>query len=266
MELDAGIVGTMVAVVLASAVEFVEALTIVLAMGVARGWRSTLWGTGLALVVLAALTVLVGSAIGSVVSEAVLQLVIGTLLLVFGLQWLRKAVLRSSGLKALHDEDEIFRTEQEAARAAGTQRRFGLDWYAFVISFKGVFLEGLEVVFIVVTLGRNAGAIGVAAAGAGVAALIVLVVGAVAHRPLSTVPENTLKFAVGLLLATFGVFWVAEGAGAFSPSGESLEWPGGDVALLVLLAAWGAASWAAVRYLRAIAGRTARPELEEAAA
>jgi len=255
VELDPGTLGLVLAVVLASAVEFVEALTIVLAMGVARGWRSTLWGTGLALVVLAALTAVVGSAIDRLVSEAVLQLVIGTLLLVFGLQWLRKAVLRASGLKALHDEDEVFRAQQEAARAAGTRRRFGLDPYAFVVSFKGVFLVGLEVVFIVVTLGRNAGDVPLAAAAAGAGALVVLVVGALAHRPLSEVPENTLKFAVGLLLATFGVFWVGEGAGAFSPSGESLAWPGGDAALLGLLAAWGAASFVVVRRLRGVAAR-----------
>jgi len=253
MELDAATLGVMAAVMLASAVEFVEALTIVLAMGVARSWRATLWGTGLALALLALVTVAVGSAIGTVISEATLQLTIGALLLIFGLQWLRKAVLRASGLKPLHDEEEIFRREQEAARAAGEERRFGLDWYAFVISFKGVFLEGLEVVFIVVTFGRNADSIGLAAAGAAVSAVIVLVVGAFAHRPLSNVPENGLKFAVGLLLSTFGVFWVGEGVGAFGPGGESLAWPGGDLALVALLAAWCAASYLAVRSLRRLA-------------
>jgi len=257
MELDAATLGVIVAVMLASAVEFVDALTIVLAMGVARSWKSTLWGTGLALILLALVIAVVGSAVGTVVSEAALQLTIGTLLLIFGLQWLRKAVLRASGLKALHDEDEIFRAEQEAARAAGEDRRFGLDWYAFVISFKGVFLEGLEVAFIVITFGRNADSIPLAAAGAAASACIVLVVGAFAHRPLANVPENALKFAVGLLLSTFGVFWVGEGVGAFGPDAESLQWPGGDLALVVLLAAWSAASWLAVRALKPLATRTA---------
>jgi len=255
MGLDAGEIGVIVATVLASGVEFVEALTIVLAMGVARDWRSTLWGSGLALLVLAVVTAIVGVAIGSTVSEAGLQLVIGTLLLIFGLQWLRKAVLRASGLKARHDEDAVFAAEQAAASIANRERHLGLDWYAFVISFKGVFLEGLEVVFIVITFGQNAGSIPLAAAGAGVAAAIVLVIGAVAHRPLANVPENTLKFAVGLLLSTFGTFWMAEGLGAFAAGGESLQWPGGEVALVILLGAWCAASWLAVVRLRSLARR-----------
>jgi len=251
MGIDGSVLGLLTATFLASAVEMVEALTIVLALGISRGWRSTLVGAGAALVALAAVTAVVGVALVDSVPESLLQLIIGSLLLVFGLQWLRKAILRSAGLKDLHDEDEIFRSESEAARAAGTQRRAGLDWFAFVVSFKGVFLEGLEVVFIVVTFGLNARSVGLAAAAAAAAAVVVLVTGVLARRPLSRVPENTLKFAVGLLLASFGTFWAVEGLGTFSDAGESLEWPGGDLALLGLLALWIVASRAAVLTLRA---------------
>src|SRR5581483_7286856 len=156
MQVSPGTIGLVSAAFLASAVEFVEAFTIVLAMGLTRSWRAALTGTALAVVVLAAVTVVAGVALISWVSEALLQLVIGTLLLVFGLQWLRKATLRSSGLKALHDEEAAFREEQAAARRAGHEVRLGLDWFAFVVSFKGVFLEGLEVVFIVMTFGLAA--------------------------------------------------------------------------------------------------------------
>jgi Ca2+/H+ antiporter, TMEM165/GDT1 family len=259
MGIDGSVLGLLTATFLASAVEMVEALTIVLALGISRGWRSTLVGAGAALLALAAVTAVVGVALVDSVPESLLQLIIGSLLLVFGLQWLRKAILRSAGLKDLHDEDEIFRSESEAARAAGSDRRAGLDWFAFVVSFKGVFLEGLEVVFIVVTFGLNAQSVGLAAAAAAAAAAFVLVTGALARRPLSRVPENTLKFAVGLLLASFGTFWAVEGLGTFSDRGESLEWPGGDLALLGLLALWIVTSWAAVLSLRA--GAT-RPEAQ----
>ena len=157
-------VGVVAATTLASGVEFVEALTIVLAMGTTRGWRSTWAGVGAALVALAVITALAGYALQSWLPEALLQLVVGTLLLIFGLQWLRKAILRAAGLKALHDEEDAFRSEVEAARAAGDERRLGLDWFAFVVSFKGVFLEGLEIVFIVITFGLNADSIGLAVA------------------------------------------------------------------------------------------------------
>jgi uncharacterized membrane protein len=242
--------GVVVAAFLASAVEFVEALTIVLAMGVARSWRAALWGTGLAVAALAVVTVALGAALGSFVSRPLLQLIVGTLLLIFGLQWLRKAILRAAGLKAVHDEDAIFAEEQAAARSASSDRRFGLDWYAFVISFKGVFLEGLEVVFIVLTFGANAHSVPLAAGGAAVAGVLVLLIGVAVHRPLAAVPENTLKFAVGLMLSTFGVFWLVEGLGVFAQPRTSLAFPGGDAALLVLLAAWLAVSRALVRILR----------------
>ena len=246
--------GVVVASFIASGVEFVEALTIVLAMGVARSWRAALWGTVIAIVALTAVTVALGAALGSYVSRPLLQLIVGALLLIFGLQWLRKAILRASGLKAVHDEDAIFEEEQAAARAASAERRFGLDWYAFVISFKGVFLEGLEVVFIVITFGANAHSVPLAASGAAVAGVLVLVLGVAVHRPLAAVPENTLKYVVGLMLSTFGVFWTVEGLGVFAPHRRSLAMPGGDAALLVLLAAWFAVSQVLIRSLRA--GRT----------
>jgi uncharacterized membrane protein len=241
--------GVLASSFVASGVEFVEALTIVLAMGVARSWRAALWGTAVAVCALAAITAVLGTLVGSYVSRSVLQLVVGVLLLIFGLQWLRKAILRSAGLKALHDEQAAFADEQAAARAAGHESRFGLDWYAFTISFKGVFLEGLEVVFIVITFGASAHSIPLAASGAAAAAVIVLIVGVAVHRPLARVPENTLKYVVGLLLSSFGVFWVVEGLGAFAPGGASLRWPGGDLALLGLLAAWLIASQAMIRLL-----------------
>src|SRR5438034_7065066 len=213
---------------LASAVEAVEALTIVLGVGVVRGWRSTLIGVGVALLVLALLIAVLGPALGHVPIDG-LRLVIGALLLAFGLQWLRKAILRASGFKALHDEDEAFREEREAAATAGRVERAGLDWYAFTLSFKGVLLEGLEVAFIVLAFGSTQGRVGLAALAALTAVVLVTIVGVVVHGPLSRVPENTLKLSVGVLLTTFGTFWGTEGTGA--------RWPGGDAALPVVLVA-----------------------------
>jgi uncharacterized membrane protein len=244
-------IGVVAATLLASGVEFVEALTIVLAMGTTRGWRSTWVGVGAALAALAVVTAVAGYALQSWLPEALLQLVVGTLLLIFGLQWLRKAILRSAGLKALHDEDQTFREEVEAARAAGDERRLGLDWFAFVVSFKGVFLEGLEIVFIVITFGVNGDSIWLAVLGAVLGGAIVVIAGFALHRPLARVPENTIKFAVGLMLSTFGTFWSVEGLGWFAPGDASLEWPGGDGALPVLLALWALLAWAAVRVLSA---------------
>jgi Ca2+/H+ antiporter, TMEM165/GDT1 family len=257
MGIDGSALGLLTATFLASAVEMVEALTIVLALGVSRGWRSTLIGAGAALLALAVVTTVAGVALVEYLPRSLLQLVIGALLLIFGLQWLRKSILRSAGLKDLHDEDEIFRAQREAAGGAGAQRRAGLDWFAFTVSFKGVFLEGMEVVFIVVTFGLNADAMGLAAAAAAAAAVVVLVAGVLARRPLSRVPENTLKFAVGLLLTSFGTFWAVEGLGVFSDGAASLEWPGGDLALLGLLALWAVLSRSAVLALRAGATRSA---------
>jgi uncharacterized membrane protein len=251
--------GLLAAVAAASFVEFVEALTIVLAMGMTRSWRAALWGVAAAVAALVVFTAAAGYALVTWLPESALQLVIGTLLLIFGLQWLRKAILRSAGLKALHDEELEFREQSEAARRAGDERRFGLDWFAFVVSFKGVFLEGVEVVFIVITFGLNADDVGLAALGAAGAGAVVVVAGAIAHRPLSAVPENTLKYGVGLLLATFGTFWAIEGLGIVRDGEESLAWPGGDWALLVLLAGWLVLSRVLVRTLPAVAGRRAEP-------
>jgi uncharacterized membrane protein len=251
---------------LASAVEFVEAFTIVLAMGLTRGWRSAIAGSVAALVLLAGVAAFSGYALVNWFPESLLQFIVGSLLLVFGLQWLRKAILRASGLKAMHDEDATFREETEAARRAGTETKAGLDWFGFVVSFKGVFLEGLEVIFIVITFGLNAHSMPTAIVGAAIGGAIVLVAGIVLHRPLARVPENTIKFAVGLLLSTFGTFWAVEGLGVFKAQSESLEWPGGDAALLALLALWCGLSWLAIRVLTPYGnGRAAVPVLSKEA-
>jgi uncharacterized membrane protein len=205
----------------------VEALTIVVAAGVTRGWRSSLAGVAAAAATLAVAVAVLGPAL-TVVPLNSLRLVVGGLLLVFGLQWLRKAILRASGLKALHDEAAIYTRELEEARVAAAVERGGLDWYGFTLSFKGVFLEGLEVAFIVLTFGSAQGSIPLAAAGAGGALVLVAGVGVAVRAPLARVPENTMKFSVGIMLTTFGIFWAAEGAGA--------HWPGSDAALLGVLA------------------------------
>ncbi len=251
MAIPAATLGLATGTFLASAVEFVEAFTIVLAMGLTRSWRAAVLGTAAALAALIVVTAFAGFALINWVSQALLQLAIGTLLLIFGLQWLRKAILRAAHLQALHNEEEIFSQEQEAARLAGHEVRLGLDWFAFVVSFKGVFLEGLEVVFIVITFGlaasrRDPNGMLVACASAALAGVLVLIAGVIAHRPLSSVPENTMKYAVGLLLSTFGTFWAVEGLGYFA-TGASLEWPGGDWAVLGLLSAWFILSQLAVK-------------------
>ena len=210
---------------LASAVEMVEALTIVLALGVTRGWRAPLQGAVAALAVLAVLVAVLGPALGAVPID-LLRLIVGSLLLVFGLQWLRKAILRASGFKALHDEEAAFAAEVAAAQVAGRSSG-SIDRYAFVISFKSTLLEGLEVAFIVITLGVNQGATWLAAAGAMTALVVVGIVGALVRHPLSRVPENTLKFSVGVMLTSFGTFWAGEGAG--------IDWPGADGALAALI-------------------------------
>jgi uncharacterized membrane protein len=215
-----------VAVFLACVVEAVEATTIVLAAGTTREWRSTFIGVACGLVTLAVIVAVLGPAVSAIPLTA-LRLVVGGLLLVFGLQWLRKEILRASGYKALHDETEIFRKQVEAARAVNPERRSIVgDWYAFTLSFKGVVLEGLEVAFIVLTFGTNQHNVPLAALAALVAIAVVVIAGIAVRAPLARVPENSMKFVVGVMLAAFGTFWGAEGAGA--------EWPGSDAALLVL--------------------------------
>jgi uncharacterized membrane protein len=211
---------------LASGVEVVEALTIVLAAGITRGWPSTLLGAGSASAVLAVVVITLGTALTSI-PIGDLRLVVGTLLLVFGLQWLRKAILRSAGHIAAHDEGATFTAEM--TRLAQTQDpvTHGTDWYAFTVAFKAVLLEGLEVAFIVVTFGGAQRNIGLAAAAAATAFVIVALIGGAVRGPLTRVPENALKFGVGVMLTTFGMFWSTEGAGA--------KWPSGDASLPLLL-------------------------------
>jgi uncharacterized membrane protein len=230
---------------LASAVEMVEALTIVLAVGVTRGWRSTSYGVGVALAALAVVVALLGPALTQIPIDT-LRVVVGTILLAFGLQWLRKAILRAAGLKALHDEDAIYRREIAEAREAGGAAGDGHDWYAFTVAFKGVFLEGLEVAFIVISVGGTQGNVGLAAAGALAALVVVVAVGAFVHAPLSRVPENTLKFGVGVMLSSFGVFWSAEGAG--------VSWPGGEAAIVAVIAFVAAVALGLVFALRTVVG------------
>jgi uncharacterized membrane protein len=220
----------------ASAVEMVEALTIVAAAGVSRGWRSALEGTVAAALVLGALVVAVGVPLARLVPINVLRVVIGALLLVLGLDWLRKAVLRASGHMALHDEDAIYaRTVADLSgaaattggAAAGSWRHGRRDATSFTVAFKGVFLEGMEVVLIVITLGASSGHLALAAVAAVAAAVVVSIIGYFVARQLSEVPENSMKLAVGIMLTSFGVFWVGEGAG--------LHWPGSDLMILVLV-------------------------------
>jgi uncharacterized membrane protein len=198
-----------------------------LAAGTARSWRSALIGVAGALLLLAGLVALLGPAVSALPLHA-LRLVVGALLLVFGLQWLRKGALRASGYQTLHDEEAIYRREVAASAGAAAQRRFIVDdWYAFTLAFKGVLLEGLEVVFIVLTFGANQGEIPLAAVSALAAILLVSLVALAVRAPLARVPENSLKLGVGVLLTSFGLFWGAEGAGA--------RWPGSDAALIPIV-------------------------------
>jgi uncharacterized membrane protein len=239
--------GLAVSVFLACAVECVEALTIVLAVGTTRSWPSALGGVGAALVALAAIVAALGAGLSALPVDA-LRLVIGALLLLFGLQWLRKAVLRQAGRKALRDENAAYSGELAAARDAA---RHEGDWdsYAFAIAAKGVLLEGLEVALIVVTFGADHHRTGLAAGAAGVAALTVLLAGVAVRRPLARVPENAMKYAVGVMLSSFGVFWFAEGAG--------VSWPGGEAILLALIAVVLACSLVAVQLLQRASGDVA---------
>jgi uncharacterized membrane protein len=230
----------------ACTVEMVEALTIVVAAGVTRGWRSALEGAASAVLVLALIVGVAGVPLIRYVPIDALRVVVGALLLVLGMGWLRKAILRASGHKALHDEEAIFAEQTaELRREAGSGRRGrgrGRDSLGFVVAFKGVFLEGLEVVLIVVSLGASDHRLGLAAAAAGAAALVVAGVGVLVARQLSEVPENLIKTVVGIMLTSFGTFWVGEGAG--------VRWPGDDLAIPALIAIFGLAAWAATAWLK----------------
>ncbi len=226
---------------LGSLVEFVEALTIVLAVGTVRGWRSALLGTAGGLTVLTALVVLLGPALG-VIPITVLQLVIGLLLLLFGLSWLRKAVLRAAGIIPLHDEGKAFESATAALRGGGATTVIRWNTIAIVTTFKAVVLEGLEIVFIVLAVGTAGHMMIAASLGAAAAGLVVALAGLALHRPLARVPENTLKFAVGVLIGSFGVFWVGEGLG--------FHWPGEDFSILGLAAGFLAVSLLMIPVLR----------------
>lgn len=216
---------SMVASFLASLVEFVEALTIILAVGTVRGWRPALVGTAAGVGLLVLLVVGFGPALQRI-PITYLQLVVGVLLLLFGMRWLRKAILRSAGVIGLHDEDAIFVKQTIALQTDGTAAPARLDKVAMVTTFKAVVLEGLEVVFIVIATGAVGHMLIPASIGAAAAGVVVITLGLLVHRPLSRVPENTLKFVVGILLSSFGVFWIGEGL--------HYEWPGSDLSLFGL--------------------------------
>lgn len=223
---------------LGSAVESVEALTIVLAVGLTRGWRSPLYGTVVALVALAVLVLLFGQLIVTRVPELTLKLIIGTLIVLFGLRWLHKAILRSAGVIAMHDENKSY--EETVKELHGSPLR--QDWVAFVIALKGVFLEGMEVVFIVVAVGGTSGGLHIAVAGGLLAMIVIAILGVVVRKPLAQVPENTLKYAVGVILASIGTFWAAEGMGA--------TWPLDLVSVVGIAAIYFGASRVAVMLIR----------------
>jgi uncharacterized membrane protein len=242
----------------ASVVEMVEALTIVMAAGFTRGWRPALEGAGAALALLAAVVGILGVPLIRYVPIDVLRVVVGALLLNLGLAWLTKAMLRAAGHKALHDEDAIF--AEETARLAedasgGARPRH--DRVGFSVAFKGVLLEGVEVVLIVVGLGTSDHRLGLAAAVAGVAALIVAGTGIIVARQLSAVPENTIKLAVGVMLTSFGVFWVGEGAG--------VGWPGSDLAIPVLVGVFVLAALGITAWLRSLLPPDAAPAVTHSA-
>lgn len=244
---------TVVAAFLASMVEFVEALTVVLAVGATRGWRSALAGTAIALLVLALLVVVLGPALSAIPLRSV-QLVVGVLLLLFGMRWLRKAILRSAGVIALYDEATAYAKEAEAMRAA-PHAASAWDSIAILAAFKITMIEGIEVVFIVVALGAGgANLLLPAIVGALAALALVVALGLALHRPLSSIPENTLKFIVGLLLSAFGTFWTGEGLG--------VDWPGADWSILGLIVGFALAAVLALTSARSarrqrIAGRVA---------
>jgi uncharacterized membrane protein len=240
----------------ASAVEFVEALTVVLAVGVTRQWRSTLLGAGAAIVVLIALVAALGATIATLVPIEVLRLVVGAVLIVFGLQWLTRAVLRAGGARATRNEDALFGRQVAVLAKDPPPPATGMDWISFTVAFKGVLLEGLEVAFIVITFGAAGGQFVPALLGAGLAAVGVLVAGLIVRRPLARMPENEMKFGVGLMLISFGTFWAGEGIG--------INWVGSDLAIVLLLAGYLLVSLMAVRFVAARLVWPAQPSLAQA--
>jgi uncharacterized membrane protein len=235
-----------VAAFLASLVECVEALTIVLAVGTTRGWRSALLGASASAIFLALLVAIFGPALGRI-QITTLQLIVGILLLLFGIRWLRKAILRAAGVIGIHDEAKIYEKEAALMRDAGKPARASFDTIAFIACFKAVSLEGLEVTFTVLAIGAG-GSLLAASIGAALAALVVILLGLALHRPLARVPENTLKFIVGIMLTAFGIFWIGEGL--------SYPWPGEDLALIAMVALLLLFSAIGVRLARARARAT----------
>lgn len=235
---------------LASAVEFVEAFTIVLVVGVTINWRSSLLGAFLAAATLAVIVATLGVALVQFVPIEILRLVVGVILILFGLKWLKKAVLRYSGLKSLHDEEAIYEEKQAELRARGEQKTPRIDTFGVLLSYKSVLLEGLEVAFIVITFGSSAAnnvcssscGISSAAIGAAIAGILVIALGALVRAPLTKIPENTLKFVVGVMLTSFGTFWAGEGLG--------INWPLADVFILALVAIYLLTSFVLVMWLR----------------
>src|SRR6201993_965170 len=226
---------------LASIVEVVEAFTIVLAVATLRGWRPATWGTTAGLALLAAIVLVLGPLLDRVPLHS-LQLAIGILLLLFGMGWLRKASLRAAGIIPLHDEDAIFAAETAQLGQHARRPQTNLDWVAGITALKAVLIEGLEVVFIVIAVGAGRGLLMPASLGALAACALVLAAGGIIHRPLSRVPENTLKFGVGVMLSAFGVFWTGEGLG--------VTWPGQDLALFPFAALFLGAGLLASAFVR----------------
>lgn len=236
---------------LGSAVECAEAATIVLAVGTVRDWRSALVGTALGLLVLAALVLALGPALSHLPEQA-LQLAVGILLLLFGMRWLRKAILRAAGVIPLHDEDAVFRSETANLRLTRASERHGVDPIATATAFKAVLLEGVEVAFIVLAVSAGGpGLLSAAVFGAVTAALLVTLAAVAVHRPLAQVPENTLKFAVGVVISAFGIYWSGEGLG--------VAWPGHDLALPAIAGGLLGAALLGVR----LAARLPRPVTAE---
>ena len=242
--MNAASIALYITVLIASAVEMVEALTIILAIGLTRGWRSTALASGAAVAVLAVVVAILGPAL-TIIPIGILHLVVGSLLLIFGLQWLRKAILRAGGFLSTRDEEAIYKKQTKLAKEDDSEVKEGIDWYAFTVVFKGVLLEGLEVVFIVLSFGAAQHNIPVAVFGALTGAVIVGGTGLMVHRPLAKIPENTLKFIVGIMLTCFGIFWGGSGVG--------VHWPYSNATILVLVPFVLAVSLACVAYLKQIA-------------
>lgn len=236
-----------ISVFVASAVEMVEALTIMLAIGVTRGWRSVYLATAAAFITLAAIVLVFGQALMKISDESdpsvhILWMIAGGLLLIFGLQWMRKPILRISGILPTRDEDAIYQKTKQAAKKTKLKLYQGIDWYSFVIVYKGVLIEGLEVIFIVIAFGAAQSRLSTAVIAASAAFVFICLLGLVIHKPLSRVPENAMKLTVGVVLATFGTYFGLKGVGIF--------WPFGEWAILGILAFYSFIAYASILVLK----------------